>query len=319
MITGEQLSAYVADELDAEEREAVEAALDRDPDLRAQLQRLRDADETLGALPPVTPPSGFSERLHGALDRELQEADAGATDELATRRERRFEAFRPLAVAAAAAAVIALFGVAGVWLLQGGGGDSGLETAGAPLEAGDRAAAPGVTVVETDNDFDEQELRRLAVNVEISELVPRGLRAPAASPLAEELQGELFMRSTTGDSTAAQDAVEPQPEGDGAHVGGGGGEGGEGSSFGAATSEGLTSDDKSTTDVVSRCLPTVLEDARSALIPVYVELARFDGEPAVIYTLVSEDPESGTYRRVEVWALARSDCQVLSFAQYDRE
>lgn len=308
MITGEQLSAYLAGELDAEEREAVEAALDRDPDLRAQLQRLRAADETLGALPPVTPPGGFSERLHAALDRELQEeADARAPDELAARRDRRFEAFRPLAVAAAAAAVIALFGVAGVWLLQGGGGDAGTETADAPMAADGQGAAAGVPVVETDNDFDEQELRRLAVNVEISGLVPRDLPAPAASPLAEELQEELLALSvgdTIGEEAAERDA--PAPEAD---RGGGG----------AATAQGFTGDEQSATGVVARCLPTVLEDARSALIPVYVELARFDGEPAVIYTLVSEDPDSGAYRRVEVWALARSDCQVLSFAQYDRE
>lgn len=309
MITGEQLSAYVAGELDADERQAVEAALERDAELRARLERLRASEEMLRSLPDVEPPHGFSERLHGALDRELQGgADvAGADDELAGRRRRRFEAFRPLAVAAAAAAVIALFGVAGTWLLQGGG-DGAVDTAQAPAEGGG-AALSGVPVVETDNDYDEQELRRLAVNVEVSQHVPRDLTADEATPLADELQGQLLDRTS--------DAAEVAPDS--------GVEGEEDAQDGAATAEGLTTSQSRREavgdgdDVVARCLPTVLEDARSPLIPVHVELARFDGEPAVIYTLAAEDPDSGTYRRVEVWALARSDCQVLSFAQYDRE
>lgn len=304
MITGEQLSAYVAGELDADERRAVEAALERDPGLRARLERLRASEETLRSLPPVEPPEGFSERLHGALDRELEhgEGAAGPEDELAERRGRRFEAFRPLAVAAAAAAVIALFGVAGTWLLQGGG-DSSLDTAAAPVEA-DGAGTAAIPVVETDNDFDEQELRRLAVNVEITEHVPRDLTALEATPLAESLQGQLLDRTSDSAQTTGDRAVEPEAD-----------EEGEAAAEGFSTAQSRRESD----DVVARCLPTVLEDARSALIPVYVELARFNGEPAVIYTLATEDPDSGTYRRVEVWALARSDCQVLSFAQYDRE
>lgn len=302
MITGEQLSAYLAGELDADERRAVDAALERDAELRARLERLRESDEMLRSLPAVEPPHGFSERLHGAVDREL-ERDGGAEDELAERRSRRFDAFRPLAIAAAAAAVIALFGVAGTWLLQGGG-DSAGDTAAGPVEADDGAGMAGVPVVETDNDFDEQELRRLAVNAEVSAHVPRDLSAAEATPLAEELQGELLARTSDDPQITADRAPEPGDDQEG-----------------AATTEGFSTAEstRQTHDVVARCLPTVLEDARSALIPVYVELARFNGEPAVIYTLATEDPESGTYRRVEVWALARSDCQVLSFAQYDRE
>lgn len=305
MITGEQLSAYLAGELDADERRAVEAALERDGELRARLERLRRSDEALRSLPAVELPDGFSERLHGALDREL-ERGGGAEDELAERRSRRFDAFRPLAVAAAAAAVIALFGVAGTWLLQGGN-DSAMETAAGPVEA-DGAGMAGIPVVETDNDYDEQELRRLAVNAEVSAHVPRDLAAAEATPLAEELQGQLLDRTSDAPQTTADRAGEAEAED------------AEGDASGAATAEGLGDEQsRQSDDVVARCLPTVLEDARSALIPVYVELARFDGEPAVIYTLATEDPESGTYRRVEVWALARSDCQVLSFAQYDRE
>lgn len=306
MITGEQLSAYLAGELDVDERRAVEAALEHDAELRARLERLQRSDETLRSLPAVELPDGFSERLHGALDRELERA-GGAEDELAERRSRRFDAFRPLAVAAAAAAVIALFGVAGTWLLQGGD-DSATETAAGPVEA-DGAGLAGIPVVETDNDFDEQELRRLAVNAEVSAHVPRDLAAAEATPLAEQLQGQLLDRASDAPQTTADRAGEAEAED------------AEGDGSGAATAEGLGDEQsrREADDVVARCLPTVLEDARSALIPVYVELARFDGEPAVIYTLATEDPESGTYRRVEVWALARSDCQVLSFAQYDRE
>lgn len=307
MTTGEQLSAYVAGELDAEERAAVEAALEDDAQLRERLGRLHRSEEALSALPAVEPPAGFSDELHATLDRELEEhGSAGGADELAARRRSRFEALRPLGVAAAAAAVIALFGVAGVWLLQGGGG-SGDEAASTAMDAPDLGQVP---VVETDNDYDEQQLRRVAVNAEIRTLVPQDFTAQEARPLAERLQSDLLDRADGGAGAV------PAPEGgEAAEDSAEGDTSADSQTFGTARSEVVGA---APVEAVGRCLSTVLQDARAPLVPVYVELARFKGAPAVIYTLVSEDPESGTYQRVEVWAVSPNDCQVLSFAQYDR-
>ncbi|MGH3441420.1 MAG: anti-sigma factor family protein, partial [Nitriliruptorales bacterium] len=53
---GEHLSAYLAGELDADERTALEAELDRDAVLRGQLERIRATNETLDRVPQPEPP-----------------------------------------------------------------------------------------------------------------------------------------------------------------------------------------------------------------------------------------------------------------------
>jgi hypothetical protein len=67
----ERLADYLAGELDADEHAAVEAALARDPALRAKLAHLRRADAALTTLSSPTPPAGFEARLQAALAPEL--------------------------------------------------------------------------------------------------------------------------------------------------------------------------------------------------------------------------------------------------------
>jgi hypothetical protein len=67
----ERLADFLAGELDADEHAAVEAALARDPALRAALEHLRRADTALRALERPPPPDGFEQRLHAALTEEL--------------------------------------------------------------------------------------------------------------------------------------------------------------------------------------------------------------------------------------------------------
>ena len=70
-------------------------------------------------------------------------------------------------------------------------------------------------------------------------------------------------------------------------------------------------------DDVRRCLDEIIASASPA-VPMYAELATFQGEPAIVYALATEDPESGTLSRIEIWVAGRDDCQVRYFTQLDR-
>ncbi len=307
METGERLAAYLADELDADERTALEAELARDPDLRAHLERLERTDDALRSLPPVEPPAGLADRIHRAVDEELASRPTDAAtapptdgDELARRRQRR--TLTPLLVAAGAAAVIALIGVVTGSVLRSASDFEPLATDEA-MEVTDAQPAPEVAVFATDNDFSELELRRLAVNVDTQFVIHPETRAEEAEPLAERLLGQLLRTEAESEAAplagdAADDtAEEPAEEAD------------------ADTGARVMDDPPA---AVARCLPELVADSRAVLVPTYVELAAFEGEPAIIYAFVTEEPTSGEFRRVETWAVARDDCQVLGFAQYDR-
>jgi hypothetical protein len=145
------------------------------------------------------------------------------------------------------------------------------------------ADEPRGTVIATDNDYGELELRRLTVNVDTQFIIHPDTVAEEAEPLADMLVGQLVrgvaLRSAPDEDTAQAPLVD---------------------------------------DPVARCLPDLVADSPTPLVPVFVELARFQGEEAVIFAFAAEEPQSGTYRRIEAWAVSRADCQVLGFAQYDR-
>lgn len=300
MDTGERLAAYVAGDLDADERAAVEAQLARDAALRRRLERIRSVDAMLADLQDVAPPDGLRERLDERLAAELH----GHADELATRRSARRSAWRPFAIAAAAAAVVAVVGVSAGTILRGGAG-GGADVATAP-EAGSAGSGTAIGPYETDNDYSSQELQRLAVNVDVSGVLPSGLTPEGAQALADRYQGELFGLEEVAELTSrAQDAAgdaaitsEPQL---------------------APDEVGPVEERLADTPAYQRCAPEVLASSPDPLIPVYVELARFDGEPAIIYAFATVDPDSGTYRRIEVWAVAEADCHVFNYTAYDRE
>lgn len=90
MDAAERLADYLAGELDADEHAAVEAALARDPALRAALGDLQRADAALSSLSSPSPPVGFERRLQAALAPELARqlaaapSHAGATSEPAS-------------------------------------------------------------------------------------------------------------------------------------------------------------------------------------------------------------------------------------------
>lgn len=67
----DRLAAYLAGELTAAERHALEAELARDDALRARLTAMQRADTALARVAAPDPPAGFDERLHRAVDIEL--------------------------------------------------------------------------------------------------------------------------------------------------------------------------------------------------------------------------------------------------------
>jgi hypothetical protein len=312
----ERLAAYVAGGLDADERAEIEAQLARDPALRAEAARLERVEEALAALPPAAPAPGFEDRLRDhvapVLDEVLADEESvdphlwvAAGDELAARR--RGGRWMPAVMGAAAAVV--LLGVAGV-ALQGLSGDDTAdvamddtgETESAELHA---TGQDGPTVLATDRDVDAEELDELVREDGLAQLRDQGLGLEDGSRVAGDYTTQLQAgvaadRGVTGGLSSTEDA--PAPESDAAD-----------------DAEAPAEDGEAVDEVTARCLDVLLDGAGDpAPIPAYVELLRFEGQPAIAYALLT--PGGGTaYDRVEIWVVDRGDCQVLQLRQHDRD
>lgn len=323
----ERLADYLAGELDADERVALEAMLARDAALRAELDALRRADAALAELSTPVPSAGFDARLDARLDRELDavlgDAAAGAPgaspvrDELAAHRARRQPPRWAVATSGVAAGLVILAG-AGLAISNVLTADDADETAGAlqtfdadaPTELAEaESAAPlaeGPLLVAGERELDDATVGEILVGgPELTGFpadpeIAGGLRdafaaafgvAPADEAPAEEAPDD--------DAAAADDRADapPGPEADGAA---------ELRIDGEVAEAGFRD--------VARCLGVLLADSPHAL-PVYAELGVRDGEPVVALGLVDEDPTTSTFARQEVWVLARSSCEVRFVAQ----
>jgi negative regulator of sigma E activity len=349
-VDAERLAAYLAGELDADGAAAVEAAVARDPRLRADLDAMRRADAALGSLPATELPAGFESRLRAAVDHELstllrgelhttaQAAPPARRDELAVRRARRSRSWVP-AFAGAAAAVVVLAGVAvGVGVLGGADDQDGTADTAMTLEsfadadaedAGEAEAGmalpepgDGPTIIASDRDLDDGAADELLASIELEAVAERGFDAdtgrsvgaawraalstlgPGAgaaderAETAEDGEPELEEAAPTDDDEAVE-AEEAGPE------------------VAGDTAVRLFADgplDDEALAAADRCLTEVIE-ADTDAIPVYLELASYLGEPAVVVGLVTFDPATDAFTRPEVWVLSRDDCQVLRFSQ----
>jgi negative regulator of sigma E activity len=350
-VDAEHLAAYLAGELDADETAAVEAALARDPAVRATLEALERADTALASVPATELPAGFERRLRAAIDEELavqlRSAESaapahGATgiaatqdatgDELATRRARRSRSWLPALAGAAAAVAVVAGAVVGVGVLGSGGDDAATESM-MTLEADDSAdggagsaemlPGPGEvpTLIVGDRDLDDQLADELLASAELQAVAAQALPPEdgrslgaawrdAFAGVASDL--EEFEAQTSDDRAgdASDDADEEADEGADADTM---------VEEPAAESAGpirVLADGPVTeadSDAVRRCLDEVLSGGDG--IPAYVELASYDGEPAVVIGLVTFDPASRAYSRPEIWVLDRQDCQVRRFSQ----
>lgn len=320
METGERLAAYLAGELDADETRALEAELAREPRLRARLEALRATDAALASLPPVELPAGFPARLRAAVQAELDDQLPAESDELAARRARRSR--RGTAATrswwpqvAVAAAVLAVAGI-GIGIAQltsaGGGADMATEESGdAMIAMTTEEAAAGPTVVAAGRSFDAENLPELAADERFDEVVSQELAGEGAAEAAQEFGTAMQDDGAAGEDSARATAEQEERADAPAAAGG---DGGDASSFALRTVGEVSEADL---EAVRSCLPSLLE-AQSAVIPVYAEIVTFDGQDAIVYGLVGNDPEQDSYRRVELWVVGRGDCQVLHFTQVDR-
>lgn len=321
MDTGERLAAYLAGDLDTAEARRLEGELARDPALRARLARLRRLEDALGDLPAVEVPTVFSERLRGAVQRELDGLPVAGEDELAARRARRSWGGLPawLPAAAGAAAVLVAVVAVGVSLSGvGGGNDSADEAAmgtleteaadgGAAFDTGEamRAPADAPVVVDEGAVYDAESVQALAGDDVLVTAAGRSLTDEAATETAERYRAAL--RATASDGDAAEE--EAPAEGDDTAAGG--------TTQMAPPPPELRGDvDEADLDAVRSCLEGLLPTGGEA-IPAYAEVATFDGEDAIVYGVLTRDPETDAFTRVELWVVARDDCEVLFYAQQD--
>ena len=330
----ERLADYLAGELAADERAALEAQLARDPALRRQLEALQRADASLAELDSPAPSEGFERRTDARLERELDAifaaetpaaataadtAPSSTTDELAARRARRAPPRWVIATSGAAAALVVVAGV-GI-AISGGFGipsedeiatdDGAMQTLDADdAPAAERAESPeeaadGPLVVAQDRELDDAAADGLVEDGEALALAFAGLDPDTAAAMRPSYLDVFALRADAPeiladepDSLEEADDEVPTAELDTAHP------------F-LRTSGPVT--DEQLADA-SRCLGVLLEDSPN-VIPVYAELATRDGEEVVALGLVDEDPATGRFERRELWILSLDGCEVRHFVQ----
>jgi anti-sigma factor RsiW len=345
----ERLTSYLDGELAADERRALEAELAGDHALRERLAALRTADRTLRAVGATELPPGARERLDDRLAGVLAEvltttsATAGppltateqddaptpgaggdrVEDELALRRRRRV---LPAVTGVAAGLVLLAGGIVGLGQLGLDSDDAGLaEGADAMMSADDAAeleslpAAPelealGPIVVDDGRATSTAELEGGPVSPELEAAAAAALSAEDGAALADRFQqlllGEMAPApsgpmAADEDEDAAEEAAEDAAEdADGAD---------RSMETTLVTRDGRTLNPEDAADLRA-CLATLLEGGEQA-IPIRVELLEVDQVPAIGVGLLTPDPTTGAFTRMEVWTLERASCQVLRFEQ----
>jgi hypothetical protein len=252
-------------------------------------------------------------------------------DELGERRQRATQRRSGLprwatAVSGAAAALVVLAG-AGVMVsgVLGGGDDAGtfetqsLDTADdgemPSDDAGDSAAGSiavdGPLLLASDRDLDEDAVRALLDDPDAFGLADRDLDAAAADQLSGPYAQALGAQSGSEAPTAESDAMDAPESEDAAED-----SADEGADADAGAAELRMGPDISRADreQVGACL-TELIGTEPGIVPVYAELASFEGSPAILFGLVTESPETGQFTRREVWVVDRSTCEVRLLVQ----
>lgn len=354
----DRLAAYLAGELAADEHAAVEAALARDPALRADLDALRRADAALAAQEPAALPEGARERLLEALAPAWEEtlgdplAATDPGDELAARRRRRSVDRRTWVLGlGSAAAVIAAVALVGPSLGGRSGGDEASDVTAMSTEdaapeadrddaegADDGALPIGPTVVGSERSLDSEGVTELLAAGELDGVVARQLSVDDARGLGQAwvaaLGADVDRLGSFDDTTALSDAPasaetadRAEPADDGEEAAGDeateeqdadASTGGRAvtplQEYGGPADVQLLGDvGDEDLDAVGRCL-TTLTTPVDVLVPAFVELVSFEGEPAIAFALVGAAPD-GTMTRREVWVLERADCEVRFLRQ----
>jgi hypothetical protein len=344
----DRLAAFLADELSADERQALEAELARDAGLRSELDAMRRGDAALAAVAPTALPDGARERLLQALAPTWDEQLGAApddVDELAARRQARDRRSWVTGLGGVAAALVAV-AIIGPAIGGRGGDDSDLaatmeaDTAsdGGQATAEDAPAtafAPvGPTLLGSGRALDEETATELLAAGELEAVVAQGLSVDDARALGSSWaqafgalpipggtfgtldeegvpteEGAPAGEGAPADGTTEPDAVDPGPDGSAV-----------GSLSPSAARELGTADLQLLGDVdeearadVGRCLETLVA-AGGVIVPALAELVTFGGEPAIAFGLVGVAPDDTVTRR-EVWVLARETCEIRYLRQ----
>ncbi len=175
-LSTEQLAA-LADGETPPAPDQVTAHLDGCTQCTAEVEAIRSTQQTLHTLPEPELPPGLHARLLAAVDAELEGATPEAADRDATRtatvtsldgaRARRRRGRQPLAWAAAAVALFAVIGVAGIIERSTGGSDGAgtaaqgtMSTPASPEAAMGGSVGPGVPIFALPGEIDANRLQQ---------------------------------------------------------------------------------------------------------------------------------------------------------------
>lgn len=183
-----------------------------------------------------------------------------------------------------------------------GNGVDGMATDAPTVERAEKPAtgSEAPVVLASDRDLGEGDVASLLDVPALEALARRDLDAAEGASLAERFTGALV-----GDAPDTPRAGRAEEHADG-----------EESADGGTPSSATRPLDATARADLGRCLETVLADAR-APIPAYVEVARYQGESAIMFGLLGRGADGERYERLEVWVLERADCQVRTFQQRD--
>lgn len=349
MDPADRIAAYLADELDDEQRRAFEADLGRDAALRADLEAVRRADDALRAQPPTALPPGAGERLWGRLTPELEaryrddgaapaagasavSSPVSAGDELTPRRARRAGRDAPwTAIGGIAAAVVAV-AVVSVGVVGGGGANDEAAETFAADGADDQAmleSAPGIgeegpVLRATGRALTGDDAPDLLDDPAVRELVAAGLSGPDADVRAAANAAAFgsstgaapFGSSGTDDDMSADTADELDDAGPAATPDAAPEEEARRRSTVPAAplrTEGEV--DPQVRDQVGACLEVLLAGGGDPIVAL-AEVIEFDGEPAVAFVLAGRGAD-GSASRAEVWVLDLAGCEVRLFRPDD--
>lgn len=305
----ERLTAYLDGSLAPDERAAVEAGIAADAELRASLAALQRADHALDELEPTTLPEGARERLDDALavvfdallpphepvqDRQHVEADdaslapttaeaAGRTvDELSRRRHhggrRRVV---PVTAGVAAGLILLAGGLAGLSQLSPATDDQVTIQADSVEESAPEEAA---TLSGTDDG--------LAADLPLVIDAGRGLDEQERPDLLDDPQLLSLAQRGLSLEDGADLAAQVQQR--------------------VFEVEGVAP--AGVPDELRRCLGELLDPGEQA-VPVAIEMVNLDGVEAAVFGLLTLEPDSGSFSRIEAWTLSLDSCQVLRFDQ----
>ena len=307
---------------------------------------LERADRALEQLQPTPLPEGARQRLdaklQGAFDEVLstdQAVDADTapvapttaaasgrgTDELSRRRRSgRRRSLVPATAGVAAGLVLLAGGVVGLNQLSIGGDDQAAtlqadqveemadDGGPEPSSVEESLAADLPVVIDEGRTATEEDAHGLLDDPQLLALAQRSLSMEDGATLAEDVQRRILGVAEVGGFDAPEEAEDGDAMAEDADEDRAAGPADAGMAP-LVTRDGERLD-AAVGDDLRRCLTELLDPGEQA-VPVAIEVVTLDGGDAAIFGLLTLDPDTGAFTRIEAWTLALDSCQVLRFDQ----